>query len=143
MKLRGVLQASCCLKRSDCCLPPTLVYFLEDSRRFYELLSPVMLLLSLTVLQLDAPNGARTERKPKSFKTRAPRFREPSPGAIFAHGKDAPNGAHTERKPKSFKTRVPRLRQPRTDGQLTASLDISQWHPYGGQHAETPLHPLL
>ncbi|UYV71273.1 hypothetical protein LAZ67_8002471 [Cordylochernes scorpioides] len=22
-KLRGVLQASCCLKRSDCCLPPT------------------------------------------------------------------------------------------------------------------------
>ncbi|UYV77491.1 hypothetical protein LAZ67_15001249 [Cordylochernes scorpioides] len=51
-KLRGVLQASCCLKRSDCCLPPTPVYFLEDSRRFYELLSPVLLLLSLTVLQL-------------------------------------------------------------------------------------------
>ncbi|UYV82874.1 K02A2.6-like, partial [Cordylochernes scorpioides] len=50
-KLRGVLQASCCLKRSDCCLPPTPVYFLEDSRRFYELLSPVLLLLSLTVLQ--------------------------------------------------------------------------------------------
>ncbi|UYV84885.1 K02A2.6-like, partial [Cordylochernes scorpioides] len=51
-KLRGGLQASCCLKRSDCCLPPTLVYFLEDSRRFYELLSPVLLLLSLTALQL-------------------------------------------------------------------------------------------
>ncbi|UYV64569.1 hypothetical protein LAZ67_3001200, partial [Cordylochernes scorpioides] len=51
-KLRAVLQASCCLKRSDCCLPPTPVYFLEDSRRFYELLSPVLLLLSLTVLQL-------------------------------------------------------------------------------------------
>ncbi|UYV64700.1 hypothetical protein LAZ67_3001704 [Cordylochernes scorpioides] len=51
-KLSGVLQASCCLKRSDCCLPPTPVYFLEDSRRFYELLSPVLLLLSLTVLQL-------------------------------------------------------------------------------------------
>ncbi|UYV72227.1 hypothetical protein LAZ67_9002251 [Cordylochernes scorpioides] len=49
-KLRGALQASCCLKRSDCCLPPTPVYFLEDSRRFYELLSPVLLLLS--VLQL-------------------------------------------------------------------------------------------
>ncbi|UYV75036.1 hypothetical protein LAZ67_12002197 [Cordylochernes scorpioides] len=28
------------------------VYFLEDSRRFYELLSPVLLLISLTVLQL-------------------------------------------------------------------------------------------
>ncbi|UYV68170.1 hypothetical protein LAZ67_5003239 [Cordylochernes scorpioides] len=39
-KLRAVLQASCCLKRSDCCLPPTPVYFLEGSRRFYELLSP-------------------------------------------------------------------------------------------------------
>ncbi|UYV71163.1 hypothetical protein LAZ67_8001966 [Cordylochernes scorpioides] len=51
-KLRGVLQASCCLKRSNCCLPLTPVYFLEDSRRFYELLSPVLLLLSLTVLQL-------------------------------------------------------------------------------------------
>ncbi|UYV75192.1 K02A2.6-like, partial [Cordylochernes scorpioides] len=51
-KLLGVLQASCCLKRSDCCLPPTPVYFLEYSRRFYELLSPVLLLLSLTVLQL-------------------------------------------------------------------------------------------
>ncbi|UYV75671.1 hypothetical protein LAZ67_13000963 [Cordylochernes scorpioides] len=48
-KLRGVLQASCCLKRSDCCLP---VYLLEDSRRFYELLSPVLLLLTLNVLQL-------------------------------------------------------------------------------------------
>ncbi|UYV71888.1 hypothetical protein LAZ67_9000886 [Cordylochernes scorpioides] len=46
------VRASCCLKRSDCCLPPTPVYFLEDSRRFYELLSPVLLLLSLTVLQL-------------------------------------------------------------------------------------------
>ncbi|UYV77490.1 K02A2.6-like [Cordylochernes scorpioides] len=45
-------RASCCLKRSDCCLPPTPVYFLEDSRRFYELLSPILLLLSLTVLQL-------------------------------------------------------------------------------------------
>ncbi|UYV70875.1 hypothetical protein LAZ67_8000941 [Cordylochernes scorpioides] len=52
-KLRSVLQASCCLKRSDCCLPPKPVYFLEDSRRFYELLSPVLLLLSLTVLQLS------------------------------------------------------------------------------------------
>ncbi|UYV61091.1 hypothetical protein LAZ67_1003367 [Cordylochernes scorpioides] len=51
-KLRGVLQASCCLKRSDCCLPP--VYFLEDSRRFYQLLSPVLFLLSLTVLQLSS-----------------------------------------------------------------------------------------
>ncbi|UYV64133.1 hypothetical protein LAZ67_2006659 [Cordylochernes scorpioides] len=49
------IRASCCLKRSDCCLPPTPVYFLEDSRRFYELLSPVLLLLSLTVLQLMAP----------------------------------------------------------------------------------------
>ncbi|UYV82367.1 hypothetical protein LAZ67_21001806 [Cordylochernes scorpioides] len=39
--------SSCCLKRSDCCLPPTPVYFLEDS------LSPVLLLLSLTVLQLN------------------------------------------------------------------------------------------
>ncbi|UYV82242.1 K02A2.6-like [Cordylochernes scorpioides] len=54
-RLRGVLKASCCLKRSDCCLPPTPVYFLEDSRRFYELLSPVLLLLSLTVLQLASP----------------------------------------------------------------------------------------
>ncbi|UYV73477.1 hypothetical protein LAZ67_10003627 [Cordylochernes scorpioides] len=54
-KLRGVLQASCCLKRSDCCLPPKPVYFLEDSRRFYELLSPVLLLLSLTVLHLSPP----------------------------------------------------------------------------------------
>ncbi|UYV83410.1 hypothetical protein LAZ67_23000910 [Cordylochernes scorpioides] len=44
-KLRG-------LKRSDCCLPPTPVYFLEDSRRFYELLSPVLLILSRTVVQL-------------------------------------------------------------------------------------------
>ncbi|UYV71776.1 hypothetical protein LAZ67_9000345 [Cordylochernes scorpioides] len=52
--LRGGLQASCCLKRSDCCLPPTPVYFLEYSRRFYGLLSPVLLLLSLTVLQLIA-----------------------------------------------------------------------------------------
>ncbi|UYV83180.1 hypothetical protein LAZ67_23000082, partial [Cordylochernes scorpioides] len=34
------------------CLPPTPVYFLADSRRFCELLSPVLLLLSLTVLQL-------------------------------------------------------------------------------------------
>ncbi|UYV80956.1 hypothetical protein LAZ67_19002274 [Cordylochernes scorpioides] len=51
-KLRSVLQASCCLKRSDGCLPPTPVYFLEDSRRFYVLLSPVLLLLSLTVLHL-------------------------------------------------------------------------------------------
>ncbi|UYV84125.1 hypothetical protein LAZ67_X001261 [Cordylochernes scorpioides] len=58
-KLRGVLQASCCLKRSDCCLPPTPVYFLEDSRRFYELLSPVLLLLSLTVLQLR-PTSVRS-----------------------------------------------------------------------------------
>ncbi|UYV61972.1 hypothetical protein LAZ67_1007226 [Cordylochernes scorpioides] len=47
-----VAQASCCLKRSNCCLPPTPVYFLEDSIRFYELLSPFQLLLSLTVLQL-------------------------------------------------------------------------------------------
>ncbi|UYV72962.1 hypothetical protein LAZ67_10001281 [Cordylochernes scorpioides] len=52
MKLRGVLQASCCLKKSDCCFPPMPVCFLEDSGRFYELLSPVLLLLSLTVLQL-------------------------------------------------------------------------------------------
>ncbi|UYV83438.1 hypothetical protein LAZ67_23001008 [Cordylochernes scorpioides] len=54
-------RASCCLKRSDCCLPPTPVYFLEDSRRFYELLSPFLLLLSLTVLQLRLPllNGLR------------------------------------------------------------------------------------
>ncbi|UYV64161.1 CPNE9 [Cordylochernes scorpioides] len=51
-KLRDGLQASCFLKRSDCCLPPTPVYFL-DSRRFYELLSPVLLLISLTVLQLS------------------------------------------------------------------------------------------
>ncbi|UYV79023.1 hypothetical protein LAZ67_17000663 [Cordylochernes scorpioides] len=42
----------CCLKRSDCCLPPTPVYFLEDSGKFYELLSPVLRLLSFTVLQL-------------------------------------------------------------------------------------------
>ncbi|UYV82321.1 hypothetical protein LAZ67_21001699 [Cordylochernes scorpioides] len=63
-KLRGVLQASCCLKRSDCCLPPTPVYFLEDSRRFYELLSPVLLLLSLTVLQLRMPG----HRKRRQFK---------------------------------------------------------------------------
>ncbi|UYV82905.1 tnxb [Cordylochernes scorpioides] len=42
----------CCLKRSDCCLPPTPVYLLENSRRFCELLSPVLLLLSYTVLQL-------------------------------------------------------------------------------------------
>ncbi|UYV63244.1 hypothetical protein LAZ67_2003534 [Cordylochernes scorpioides] len=48
----------------------------------------------------------------------------------------------SQRRPKSFKTRAPRLRQPRADGQLTASLDISQWHPDGGQHAETPLHSL-
>ncbi|UYV63654.1 hypothetical protein LAZ67_2005195 [Cordylochernes scorpioides] len=63
-KLRGVLQASCCLKRSDCCLPPTPVYFLEDSRRFYELLSPVLLLLSLTALQLK--NGRNIESDPSS-----------------------------------------------------------------------------
>ncbi|UYV82910.1 hypothetical protein LAZ67_22001356 [Cordylochernes scorpioides] len=44
----------CCLKRSDCCLPPTPVYFLENSRRFYELLFPVLLLLSYTVLQLGS-----------------------------------------------------------------------------------------
>ncbi|UYV78933.1 hypothetical protein LAZ67_17000306 [Cordylochernes scorpioides] len=63
-KLRGVLQASCCLKRSDCCLPPTPVYFLEDSRRFYELLPPVLLLLSLTVLQLsgDISEGSHGQR---------------------------------------------------------------------------------
>ncbi|UYV68477.1 PGBD5 [Cordylochernes scorpioides] len=51
-KLRGGLQANCCLKRLDCCLPPTPVYLLEDSRRFYELLSPVLLLFSFIVLQL-------------------------------------------------------------------------------------------
>ncbi|UYV82052.1 NRBP1 [Cordylochernes scorpioides] len=44
--------AMCCLKRSDCCLPPTPVYFLKDYRRFYQLLSPVLLLFSFTVLQL-------------------------------------------------------------------------------------------
>ncbi|UYV82442.1 K02A2.6-like, partial [Cordylochernes scorpioides] len=64
-KLRGVLQASCCLKRSDCCLPPTPVYFLEDSRRFYELLSPVLLLLSLTVLQLKMEREEALERLKK------------------------------------------------------------------------------
>ncbi|UYV84709.1 hypothetical protein LAZ67_X003155 [Cordylochernes scorpioides] len=42
----------CCLKRSDCCLLPTPVYFVEDSRKIKQLLSPVLLLLSLTVLQL-------------------------------------------------------------------------------------------
>ncbi|UYV75715.1 K02A2.6-like [Cordylochernes scorpioides] len=62
-KLRGVLQASCCLKRSDCCLPPTPVYFLEDSRRFNELLSPVLLLLSLTVLQLAIQAQNRENRE--------------------------------------------------------------------------------
>ncbi|UYV77326.1 K02A2.6-like [Cordylochernes scorpioides] len=39
-------------ERLGCCSPLTPVYFLEDSRRFYKLLSPVLLLLSLTVLQL-------------------------------------------------------------------------------------------
>ncbi|UYV72377.1 hypothetical protein LAZ67_9002838 [Cordylochernes scorpioides] len=48
---------------SDCCLLPTPVYFLEDSRRLFELLSPVLLLLSLIVLQLigeslDIPESA-------------------------------------------------------------------------------------
>ncbi|UYV79024.1 hypothetical protein LAZ67_17000664 [Cordylochernes scorpioides] len=42
----------CCLKRLDCCLPPRPVYFLEDSGKFYELLSPVLRPLSFTVLQL-------------------------------------------------------------------------------------------
>ncbi|UYV76642.1 HPRT1 [Cordylochernes scorpioides] len=55
-KLRSVTQAnaSCCFKRSDCCLPPTPVYFMEDSRRFYELLSPILLLFSFPALQLLA-----------------------------------------------------------------------------------------
>ncbi|UYV79000.1 hypothetical protein LAZ67_17000609 [Cordylochernes scorpioides] len=60
-KLRGVLQTSCCLKKSDCCLPPTPVCFLEDSGRFYELLSPILLLLSLIVLQLHTPLFLRSE----------------------------------------------------------------------------------
>ncbi|UYV70741.1 ITP [Cordylochernes scorpioides] len=38
--------------RSDCYLPLTPVYFLEDSRKFYQLLSPVQRLLYFTVLQL-------------------------------------------------------------------------------------------
>ncbi|UYV61894.1 hypothetical protein LAZ67_1006995 [Cordylochernes scorpioides] len=42
----------CCLKRSDCFLAPTPVYFLDDCRRFYQLLSPVLRLLSFTVLRL-------------------------------------------------------------------------------------------
>ncbi|UYV85130.1 hypothetical protein LAZ67_X004667 [Cordylochernes scorpioides] len=42
----------CCLKRLG--LPPTPVYFLEDSRRFYQLLSPVLPLLSFTVMRLHA-----------------------------------------------------------------------------------------
>ncbi|UYV75000.1 hypothetical protein LAZ67_12002060 [Cordylochernes scorpioides] len=54
-------------KRSDCCLPPTPVYFLEDSR-FYELLSPVLILLSLTVLQLCGnPNTHPLPRLPSTF----------------------------------------------------------------------------
>ncbi|UYV73821.1 hypothetical protein LAZ67_11001026 [Cordylochernes scorpioides] len=71
-KLCDVLQASCCLMRSDCFLPPTPVYFLKDSRRYYELLSPVLLLLSLTVLQLMIPEQLRldfnaTKRKERKF----------------------------------------------------------------------------
>ncbi|UYV74019.1 hypothetical protein LAZ67_11001859 [Cordylochernes scorpioides] len=48
----------CCLKRSYCCLPPTPVYFLENSRRFYQLQSPVLRLLSFTVLQLQENNNS-------------------------------------------------------------------------------------
>ncbi|UYV63048.1 hypothetical protein LAZ67_2002940 [Cordylochernes scorpioides] len=48
---------NCCLKKSDCCLPPTPVCFLEDSGKFYELLFLVLLLLSLTVLQLVLENS--------------------------------------------------------------------------------------
>ncbi|UYV82061.1 hypothetical protein LAZ67_21000637, partial [Cordylochernes scorpioides] len=73
--LRGGLQASCCLKRSDYCLPPTPVYFLEDSRRFYQLLSPVLLLFSFTVLQLLVnPVGSLSHDVQKSPTTWAVTF---------------------------------------------------------------------
>ncbi|UYV84326.1 hypothetical protein LAZ67_X001851 [Cordylochernes scorpioides] len=64
-KLRGVLQASYCFKRSDCCLPPTPVYFLEDSRRFYELMSPVLLMLPLTVPQLVSFGDFELDNEPR------------------------------------------------------------------------------
>ncbi|UYV73076.1 K02A2.6-like, partial [Cordylochernes scorpioides] len=73
-KLRGVLQASCCLKRSNYCLPPTPVYFLEDSRRFYELLSPVLLLLFLAVLQLALQ--ARNQETREALKAQNKETRE-------------------------------------------------------------------
>ncbi|UYV67783.1 hypothetical protein LAZ67_5002034 [Cordylochernes scorpioides] len=59
------------------------------------------------------------------------RWRWPSPGAIFAHGKGAPNDAHTERRPKSFKTRVPR---PDNQGK-TASLQL-HWTSVSGTPTE-------
>ncbi|UYV72919.1 hypothetical protein LAZ67_10001182 [Cordylochernes scorpioides] len=47
-----VYSKQAAVSRKDCCLPPTRVYY-EDSRRFIELLSPVLLLNFFTVLQLD------------------------------------------------------------------------------------------
>ncbi|UYV77265.1 K02A2.6-like [Cordylochernes scorpioides] len=52
-KLPGVLQATLLSQEVGLLLTADAVYFLEDSRRFYELLSPVLLLLYLTVLQLQ------------------------------------------------------------------------------------------
>ncbi|UYV61158.1 hypothetical protein LAZ67_1003622 [Cordylochernes scorpioides] len=57
--LLGPLHLKGGSKRSDCCLPPMPVFFVEDSRRFYQLMSPVLLLPSFTVLQLETlrPDG--------------------------------------------------------------------------------------
>ncbi|UYV65056.1 hypothetical protein LAZ67_3002998 [Cordylochernes scorpioides] len=46
----------CCLKRSGCCLSPTPVYFLKDSRKFYQLLSPVLLLISSPCCNRQTPS---------------------------------------------------------------------------------------
>ncbi|UYV78164.1 hypothetical protein LAZ67_16000346 [Cordylochernes scorpioides] len=89
-ELRGGLQASCCLKRSDCCLPPTPVYFLEYSRRFYGLLSPVLLLLSLTVLQLalQAQNQETREALNQAFQAQNQETREALNEALQAQNQE-------------------------------------------------------
>ncbi|UYV76815.1 hypothetical protein LAZ67_14002092 [Cordylochernes scorpioides] len=86
-KLRGVLQASCCLKRSDCCLPPTPVYFLEDSRRFYELLSPVLLLLSSPCCSWMVETRSGKMQDPAQERIKAEESAKPQPGATI--GRDA------------------------------------------------------
>ncbi|UYV72760.1 hypothetical protein LAZ67_10000554 [Cordylochernes scorpioides] len=80
-KLRGVLQAICCLKRLDCCLPPMPVYFLEDSRRFYELLSYLGPKQRLSVVQNVLRRPRRCERRracwtPEHFNNRRKKINE-------------------------------------------------------------------